>query len=575
MTAPGRKKFLGKRGILKKHATVDVAESRDEVKEEEAGSYIKSGNYSPSQGAIKKRIRHRQKSLQSRMLDESEDEDDETVNRFSTERKINKHKKLTRTRSIVDDSTTVHSENAEKVKENEELVVDSIVAEKLVVPTETNFVSASLNIPQPPDSPVTIFVKTTRKLFTPIIEKATSQAKPGLTKSLSLPTARPPTESSKDTVNKEEGDQPGQPEIPVVPSTSEESKELPDRLPPLPASPTPQRKTLKDMSPNIRIMLARYNQKISEQETSGRRSGGSSGSNSPVAWRSPTFERRVKTQTEKYQEEVKKQSPLLGGRYEVQKSASVGIMHCCKKQFTKPRRESDADSVAESIASVAEVSKSCSATNISMQTKNHVNETIDASTHSERKSLSLKLSITRSPLACLPKRTQRLQKAKEEFLNSGSISAPVTSKLPEGKGLQFPSRNRLSQISVDSESSCDSAAFEGVLIKSASAGMINIDADAYRKINPEVHKEGYVSLPRNCKKPKEGFLESITSKFRKIKMRKGRDKNKNAKMNAVSALCRQSLVVDINKTPEEEDSLHQPSSSQSSNIYKKTIQDEK
>lgn len=543
MTAPGRKKLLGKRGILKKHATVDVAESREEVKEEEGNNYVKSGNYSPSQGAIKKRIRHRQKSLQARILDESEDEDDDIVNR-NNERKINKHKKLTRTRSVADDSAGC-SDNSVR-EQIETAVVDPSVAEKLVVPTETNFVSAALDVPQPPDSPVTVFVKTTRKLFTPIIEKAATQVKPGLIKSLSLPSARLQNDQSKPAVNDEESEsQPG----PVEDvATSEESKEVPNRLPPLPGSPITQRKTLRDMSPNIRIMLARYNQKISEQDLSGRRSGGSSGSNSPVAWRSPTFERRVKAQTEKYQEEVKKQSPLLGERREVQKSASVGIMNCCKKQFTKPRRISDAGNVTE------EVTKSCSATNISHPCNEDVSR--------DKKNVALKLSINKSPLASLPNRTQKLQQAKEEFLNSGCISAPITSKRSNEGCLQFPTRNRLSQISVDSESSCDSAVFQGVLMKSASAGMINIDADAYRKINPEVHREGYVSLPRSSnKKSKEGFLESITSKFRKIKMRKGRDKNKNAKMNAVSALCRQSLVVDINKATPEEGTSQKSSSS--------------
>lgn len=564
MTAPGRKKLLGKRGILKKHTTVDVVESREDVTtvKEEEGTYVKSGNYSPSQGAIKKRIRHRQKSLQSRMFDESEDDDDEIVNRNNTERKVNKHKKLLRARSVTDDSGAACSANTDVgAKEKEEAVVVSSIAEKFVVPTETNFVSGTLDIPQPPDSPVTVFVKTTRKLFTPIIEKATSQVKPGLVKSLSLPTARSQDEQLKVVPNKEEGDLPVQSgSITASASTAEDRKEPQTRLPPVPGSPTPQRKILKDnMSPNIRIMLARYNQKISEQDASGRRSGGSSGSNSPVAWRSPTFERRVKAQTEKYQEEVKKQSPLLGERREVQKSASVGIMHCCKKQFTKPRRESDAGSISESTTSTNEVSKSSSATNIAMKTISPVDEDAE-----KRKSLFLKLSINKSPFACLPKRSQKLQQAKEEFLNSGSISAPVTTKVTKPGGLQFPTRNRLSQISVDSESSCDSTAFEGVLIKSASAGMINIDADAYRKINPEVHREGYVSLPRSSKKGKEGFLESISAKFRKIKMRKGRDKNKNAKMNAVSALCRQSLVVDIAKTSECS-LLQEPSSSQNSN----------
>lgn len=553
---------MGKRGILKKQATRDGAPPEIDketacVSIKEEGSYIKSGNSSPSQGAVKKRIRHRQKSLQARMPDESDDEDDEISNKSNTERKINKHKKLTRTRSRDDENFIAYNEHTDKkTNDGVAVVVDPNVAEKLVVPTETNFVSAPLDLPKPPDSPVTVFVKTTRKLFTPIIEKTISQGKPGLSKSLSLPTTQAQNEQTPQP-SKEEGDPPTQAESNIaVP----QEKETPIRLPPLPGSPTPQRKTLKDnMSPNIRIMLARYNQKISEQDINGPRSAGSSGSNSPIAWRSPTFERRVKAQTERYQEEVKKHSPLLGGRNEVQKSASVGIMHCCMKQVTKPSKDI-ANTFDNNVSNIG-IAKSCSARDISVV---QVTETIETDIHRERKSASLKLSINKSPLACLPNRTQKLQKAKEDFLNSGSISAPIPTRKCQEEGLKFPSRNRLSQISVESESSFDSTSFEGVLIKSASAGMINIDADTYRKIDPEIHREGYVSLPRNCKKGKEGFLESIASKFRKIKMRKGRDKNRNAKMNAVSALCRQSLVVDINKSSDES-SNHQSTSKLESN----------
>lgn len=53
-----------------------------------------------------------------------------------------------------------------------------------------------------------------------------------------------------------------------------------------------------------------------------------------------------------------------------------------------------------------------------------------------------------------------------------------------------------------------------------------------------------MSLPRQSKNPKEAksAFSSIASKFRKVKMRRGKDKGKQA----VATLCRQSLVVDIN-----------------------------
>lgn len=107
------------------------------------------------------------------------------------------------------------------------------------------------------------------------------------------------------------------------------------------------------------------------------------------------------------------------------------------------------------------------------------------------------------------------------------------------------------------------------LIKSASAGMINVEPDVYHRIDPEFRSgksnhhsikkkqqrticiEGYVSLPRhitNKPKPsKTSPFSSIANKFRKVKMRKSKDKDKKV----VSTLCRQSLVVDINNAESE------------------------
>lgn len=124
---------------------------------------------------------------------------------------------------------------------------------------------------------------------------------------------------------------------------------------------------------------------------------------------------------------------------------------------------------------------------------------------------------------------------------------------------------RLSQISVESDSGC---IMSPALIKSASAGMINVEPDVYHRIDPEfragksnqqiqkieyhnLYIEGYVSLPRQMtKKPKPGKpspFSSIANKFRKVKMRKGKEKDKKV----VTTLCRQSLVVDINNAESE------------------------
>lgn len=140
-------------------------------------------------------------------------------------------------------------------------------------------------------------------------------------------------------------------------------------------------------------------------------------------------------------------------------------------------------------------------------------------------------------------RQKKIQKAKQEFLN---FDKPQETKAPPP--------NRFSQISVDSGSSFGSAC-AGLLVKSASVGMINIDAETYRQFDPEIHGGGYVSLPRNTKKQKTNggkfAFSSIANKFRKVKMRKGKEKN-SAEMNTISTLCRQSLVVDIQPLLNEE-----------------------
>lgn len=574
MTAPGKKKLFNKKILSRRQNVCDSKGNKDGEPlrkhfTDEGIKYIKSENISspsPNQGAVRKKIRHRQKSLQSKLQEESDDDEESNLSKTG-EKKSSKHKKLMRTKSVTDTSGSSFSKSIQNDSENsdyENILVDPDVVQKVVVPTETNFVALD-DAQKPPDSPVTIFVKTTRKLFTPFIEKSSSEKHLQNNHKNNVDNDSKPSETSQmlskvelKSCSSNEGATADKEKIESIITTekvqTDESTASP-RLPPLPVSPNPQRKFSKEISPNIRIMLQKYNQKLSEQDITGPKSGGSSGSNSPVAWRSPTAERRVKAQTQRYQEEVQKLSPLFTSRREVQKSASVGILHSQKTQACTSSANSSNIKMADSDENTKHITKSSSIEFIpSKETKLSAEKPNNELT--EKKTPPLRLSIrdrtvmsffsSRSPDI----RSRKLQKAKEEFLKSGCASAPVTSQGRDDV-LKFPARNRLSQISVGSESSCDSSACEGLLVKSASAGMINIDADTYRKIDPEVHREGYVSLPRNCKKHKEGLLTNIASKFRKIRMRRGRERDPN-KMNTVSTLCRQSLVVDINKRPCEE-----------------------
>lgn len=122
---------------------------------------------------------------------------------------------------------------------------------------------------------------------------------------------------------------------------------------------------------------------------------------------------------------------------------------------------------------------------------------------------------------------------------------------------------RLSQISCGSETSYEENARDqdGHLMKSASVGMINLEREAYDKFNRE---KGYESLPRNqsiqdskdhASKSSKFGLSNIASKFRKVRMRKGKQSKNTEKneemerLNTITRLCRQSLLVNLHSNP--------------------------
>ncbi|KAJ8910480.1 hypothetical protein NQ315_002733 [Exocentrus adspersus] len=535
LTAPrnlnGKNKTLLQKTISNesKSSPYDTSDVSRRGSQKEEQRYIKSENISSnsthSQGAVKKRIKYRQKVMQNRSLPDSDDDEDENKQM----RNNRQHKKLTRAR-------TTHESTATPITKSE---LDEHLAETIIVPTETNYMNALKEETSfPPDSPLTVFVKTTRKLFIPIGERGLAETNKSLTRDSDV-LAGTESSATKETIS-ENNDS-----VAVVDKST--SSAIPTNvkvlLPPLPPSPVPQRKILRDISPSIRLMLAKYNQKINETETTNVKSGNSSGSNSPIAWRSPSLERRVKAQTEKYQEELIKMSPLLGGRREVQKSASVSYISSESKQVTVPvRRESVQENLLSSL---------CEANAINETGQEKIEDSPQYHKNPLRKLLTLNISPnnnTDTSKHSPEVRFKKLQKAKEEFLKSTPMSAPPQLTTNEDI-VKFPTRNRLSQISVDSESSFDSS-LPGALMKSASVGMINVDPDTYRQIDPELQGRAYVSLPRNTSNLKSNKfgLSSIASKFRKVKMRRGkeRDKNKDS-MNTISTLCRHSLVVDITK----------------------------
>uniref|UniRef100_A0A182PSG8 Uncharacterized protein n=1 Tax=Anopheles epiroticus TaxID=199890 RepID=A0A182PSG8_9DIPT len=156
----------------------------------------------------------------------------------------------------------------------------------------------------------------------------------------------------------------------VVPSPSQEQKII-TNLPPLPQSPSMQRRIdaakapNKELSPNIRLMIAKYNHRLSTEK--GGASPHSSGSCSPVAWRSPVLDRRVRKQTEKYQETI-----------QLSKSASAGSLRKSLKQLEEEKERGGAargpDDIAGDDRDRTRVLKSFSASKIEGTSKNVIDQ---------------------------------------------------------------------------------------------------------------------------------------------------------------------------------------------------------
>ncbi|XP_033214121.1 uncharacterized protein LOC117171167 isoform X2 [Belonocnema kinseyi] len=348
------------------------------------------------------------------------------------------------------------------------------------------------------------------------------------------------------------------------------------RRPPLPQSPILSRKEYrrtspKETAPSIRMMIQRYNQKL---EDAG--SPASSGSGSPI-WRSPVTERRVRTQMEKYQEEVRKAiaGPIRG---DVLKSASTSlirdnistsalnspvpersrrneILKSTSADFIKNRHFSTALSlkIDEEGNEITHLKKEKSKENISPDLIHKLAALSSAAAQKEKNSpTSFRTSgsdllLSRSSTINLIDDSQaeesddsspsklralRLQRAKEDFLSRG----------PSCYSHDPSNASRQDEIVFDFET--ESIDFEDRpdLIKSASAGMIHVDPRTFERL---ASNRACDSLPRSAKKPSDvsSRLSQIANKFRRARLK--RAKEKESKLSTVSMLCRQSLLVDI------------------------------
>lgn len=409
-------------------------------------------------------------------------------------------------------------------------------------------------------------------------------------------------------------------------------------FPPIsPLSVRREMKVMKETAPSIRMMIAKYNQRVHEnQELSGTKSP-DSGAQSPIAWRSPVTERRINTQMEKYQEEVRRAfqnnckkefypNAKLG---QVQKSASAGYIRpfekgCSNdsinskgedKSFEQPlkchgilksssagaiktvsplpikRKETNSSDINVCVVTpspASNIRKEIKPMSFEIRSGENLSQAIRVNVSSVIPDCKRATTVDINAVPQIPtirddynavyleqkhtssikNRAMKIKKAKEEFLlrgcvgeksvadRTGTPNCPSTPETPihNERLLWEGSKTRLSQISCDSESSYENVPMilvsgkelprdsEGVLlVKSASVGMINMDSTACSTLFCGTSNSSEHSNQGAIPKSKSGIL----SRFRRARLKK--NKEKEPKLQTVSTLCMQSLVVDINK----------------------------
>lgn len=338
--------------------------------------------------------------------------------------------------------------------------------------------------------------------------------------------------------------------------------------PPFPRSPTPNRraelKAQKEAAPSIKLMIAKYNQKLAEQPSPEIRTTSSS-----PAWRSPVAERRdsglVRAQMEKYQEEVNRalKDGFSSSRFgnSVQKSASAGALRFpsnTKIQQKPPPllKSSSAGAIKSPLLPIKKIEivtpPPMSKDKLDDTPSSPLDESIDVTIQTYRKNpASPRQPSTKTPHSpCL--RALKIKRAKEEFLSRGpgSISADAGC--------------RLSQVSAGSGSSFEDLLInnEG-LMKSASAGMINVHPSVYKRLTEpqkqEAQSKSTYDIKPESSKSKFG-LSGLASKLRKVRLRK------KDRLNTVSLLCRQSLLVDLNDSHQNQSNISNVSQASTSTL---------
>ncbi|XP_035440767.2 uncharacterized protein LOC118269659 isoform X2 [Spodoptera frugiperda] len=434
-----------------------------------------------------------------------------------------------------------------------------------------------LKAPEQRDHSPEVIVKTTRKIFSPVVRSGESVPRAVIPVNVEDLAEVRPLEHRSEGKKKETKSEKVKPEKTTRSKSSgdlQETEELKKRTrPPLPSSPSSQRKPQppKETAPSIRIMIQRYNKKINEE---GHTSPVSSGASSP-AWRSPSTERRrppdmpvgVNIRNNPFLErEVQKSASACqlsrrdatsaekrltpaptAGLDGVLKSHSANALHpektardladtsSKKKEDSQetimptastdtivpnPRTQPETSSTAESLPALRHVSDVTVPTFSSYMTGEpglfgRSISTVETSNFQEYEAAA----------ATLSERAAKIRAARERFLAS---TVPMRREGTSSASDLRPG-DRSSRISCESdvtESQSSSTQESAALGRSASTGMVNVDREAWQRVAEGSRREG---------RSRSRFsLARLAAKLRK------RDEG-----GAVSRLCRQSLLVQL------------------------------
>ncbi|XP_049870481.1 uncharacterized protein LOC126369928 isoform X2 [Pectinophora gossypiella] len=445
-----------------------------------------------------------------------------------------------------------------------------------------------LKAPEPRQGSPEVIVKTTRKIFSPVVRSGESVPRaviPLDVEDLAEVTPCETIVSQHSTAKKKaEKKNKGNQELYARSKSSgdlqESEEQMPRTRPPLPSSPSSQRKPQpKETAPSIRIMIQRYNMKINEE---GHTSPNSSGASSP-AWRSPSSERRrppdmpvgVNIRNNPFLErEVQKSASACQlsrrdqtsvekrlapstqqGLDGVLKSHSANALHPEKKLESprpqKKKMEESQETIKCTTASTDTIVPDLTKNLPDFQNKDSEPEPENLPySHPVLRQMSdtivptISRFITEYPgifersvstvessgqaveteaAMRLSDRAARIRAARERFLSS-----PVQMRR-EGTSSASDLRpgDRSSRISCESDvtESQSSSAQESNLGRSASTGMVNVDREAWQRVTEGNRREG---------RSRSRFsLARLAAKLRR------KDES------AVSRLCRQSLLVQL------------------------------